>query len=123
VLKIRDAIAGSDVTFQHRDYRKWLTDCDQPHVIYCDPPYDGSLHDYKPGAFNTEEFWEQAREWSESGHSVFVSEYVAPDGWIPIWEGAKRQSLIVGSSPRDIRTERLFMWNTPETKVSEYDRV
>lgn len=113
VTRIRDAIAGSAVSFQWRDYRTWPTEDAPVHVIYCDPPYAGSLHDYKSGAFSTEEFWDHAQHWAEGGHHVFVSEYKAPDGWVSIWEGAKRQSLVVGSSPRDMRTERLFVYGTP----------
>jgi len=109
VMRIAEAIKDSNVYFDQRDYRSWPTDCDGPHVIYCDPPYAGSLHDYKPGSFDTAAFWEQAARWADEGHAVFVSEYAAPEGWESIWSAQKRQSLIVGSSPRDIRTEHLWV--------------
>lgn len=109
VTKIRDAIASAKVDFQQRDYRTWPTDCNGRHVIYCDPPYAGSLHDYKPGAFNTAEFWDHVSQWSADGHDVFVSEYNAPEGWVSIWSAHKRQSLIIGSSERGIRTEHLWV--------------
>ncbi len=106
VVKIVNTIAPSSVTFDVKDYRDWSMS--GPHVIYCDPPYAGSLHDYKPGAFDTQEFWDHAARWADSGHEVFVSEYAAPEGWVSIWSAEKRQSLIVGSSERGMRTEHLW---------------
>lgn len=108
VMKINSAISGSQVAFIHSDYRN-LPIGNEPAVIYCDPPYAGSLHDYNPGAFDTEQFWSHAKDWTAQGHEVFVSEYVAPPGWTSIWSAPKRQSLVVGSSEREIRTEHLWV--------------
>lgn len=106
VMKVAAKIESSNVRFEQCDYRSWTPDATA--VIYCDPPYAGSLHDYRTGAFDTESFWSHAAEWADEGHDVFVSEYVAPDGWVSIWSAPKRQSLIVGSSSRDIRIEHLW---------------
>lgn len=112
VMRIAEAIKGRDVRFELRDYRSW--GLGEPHVIYCDPPYSGSLHDYKPGAFDSQEFWRHATQWVEAGHEVFVSEYSAPPGWVSVWSARKRQSLVVGSSERELRTEHL--WVREESK-------
>lgn len=117
VMKITEALAEANVFFQHRDYRSWPTECGGKHVIYCDPPYAGSAHDYKTGVFDTDEFWAQASAWVDEGHDVFVSEYAAPDGWVSVWSAQKRQSLIVGSSERELRTEHL--WVRASTNLAE----
>lgn len=110
VMRIADAIRDSDVQFECRDYRSWQAEPNERFVIYCDPPYAVSLQDYyKPGAFDSVEFWDHAAQWAESGHEVFVSEYTAPEGWVSIWSARKRQSLIVGSSERDVRVEHLWV--------------
>lgn len=118
VMKIAGAIQEADVHFACRDYRSWLTEHSDRHVIYCDPPYAGSLHDYKPGAFDSAAFWAHAAQWAEGGHEVFVSEYAAPPGWASIWSAQKRQSLIIGSSDRDLRVEHLWVW-APSTGSSD----
>lgn len=46
-------------------------------IIYCDPPYENTTA-YKDN-FNHLEFWEWCREKSLEGHTVFISEYNAPD--------------------------------------------
>lgn len=109
VLRDRDRMLSGSVSVFHKDYRAWAWDCVQPAAIYCDPPYSVSLDSkrYKENTFDPVEFWGWADQMAEI-HDVFVSEYEAPDGWVPIWEGAKRQSLVVGSGNRDVRVERLF---------------
>lgn len=110
VARIAEAVSGVGTSFECRDYRSWELN-DGGHVVYCDPPYAGSLHDYKTGAFDTEEFWDYAARWSKSGNDVFVSEYVAPPGWVSVWSAQKRQSLVIGSLERGMRTEHLWRYS------------
>lgn len=53
-------------------------------IIYCDPPYQGTTG-YKD-KFSHEEFWQWCRDKSKEGHTVFVSEYNAPDDFECIWQ-------------------------------------
>lgn len=53
-------------------------------IIYCDPPYEGTTG-YKD-KFNHEEFWQWCREKAKEGHTVFVSEYNAPDDFECVWQ-------------------------------------
>ncbi len=46
-------------------------------LIYCDPPY-GATTKYKDN-FDYAIFWSWCREKSKEGHTVFVSEYKAPE--------------------------------------------
>jgi len=77
-------------------------------IIYCDPPYEGTTK-YKDD-FNHLEFWNWVREKSKEGHTVFVSEYNAPDDFICVWQKELKSSLsangTIGGSKKSI--EKLF---------------
>lgn len=77
-------------------------------VIYCDPPYADTT-DYGLSDFPHELFWEKARQWAESGADVFVSEYNAPEGWVPIWEKEVAGQLDLRKE-RTKPVEKLFVW-------------
>jgi DNA adenine methylase len=74
-------------------------------VVYADPPYANTTGYFR--GFDHDAFWMKMREWSERGIEVFVSEYVAPSDWKPIWEGSHRQ--YVSKRARAETTERLFV--------------
>jgi len=75
-------------------------------LIYCDPPYEGTTK-YKDG-FDHKDFWQWCRDKSAEGHTVFISEYNAPDDFICLW-----QKEIVSSLTKDTGSktgiEKLFM--------------
>jgi len=77
-------------------------------IIYCDPPYEGTTK-YKDG-FNHSEFWEWVRIKSLEGHSVFVSEYNAPDDFICVWQKDQVSSLTKNTGAKKA-TEKLFIFN------------
>ncbi|WP_461371870.1 DNA adenine methylase [Candidatus Darwinibacter acetoxidans] len=54
-------------------------------VVYCDPPFEG-VTKYSTGEFDHGKFWEWAKDLSEQGVRVFVSEYTAPAGWTSVLE-------------------------------------
>lgn len=116
VTKDRDNMLRGRVSVYHKDYRAWPLDCGEPAAIYCDPPYAASskAKRYAVG-FDSAEFWAWAEAQSR-WHDVFVSEYEAPEGWVPLWEGAKRQSLVIGSGNREMRIERLFKFQGKEAE-------
>lgn len=62
-------------------------------VVYADPPYAGTTPYAGAPPWDAEAFWATATEWVTKGASVFVSEYQAPEGWTPVWEGAPQGSL------------------------------
>ena len=76
-------------------------------VVYCDPPYAQSTG-YRC-EFDHVSFWNWCREQSHCGHTVFVSEYTAPDDFVCVWEKDIRMKL-----PKDNNTtwatERLFTY-------------
>lgn len=55
-------------------------------IIYCDPPYEGVRKYVGNRSFDSAQFWCWCRGKIKQGHSVFVSEYNAPDDFVCVWE-------------------------------------
>lgn len=75
-------------------------------IIYCDPPY-ADTDKYDKNGFNHDEFWQWVRDCE---HPVYVSEYSAPDDFVPISSVEKLGLLNPNSPTRKIKTENLY-WN------------
>lgn len=58
----------------------------EPSLIYCDPPYQGTTG-YKTGVFDHDKFFNWCRQKKSEGHTVFVSEYNAPEDFEVVWQG------------------------------------
>lgn len=104
VLKNSDAIKRA--TIMHGDYTMApvTSDC----VVYCDPPYTGTLPYGSVGEFDSFRFWSVCESWASAGAAVLVSEYTAPDAWDVVREFPHRRSVSsVGN--RCATVERLFM--------------
>ena len=79
------------------------------HVVYLDPPYEGTKPYSGTKPFDHKHFWATARAWRELGAHVYVSEFSAPDDWTCIWE--KERSVGVGQQSNAnyrIEKDRLF---------------
>ena len=79
-------------------------------IIYCDPPYKGTTG-YKDG-FNHTEFWEWCRKKSKENHSIFISEYNAPEDFECVWEKEAKSSLSANGKigGNKISIEKLFKY-------------
>ena len=58
-------------------------------LIYCDPPYKGTKW-YRANLvpkFEHDKFFDWCRQKKAEGHTVFVSEYQAPDDFELVWQG------------------------------------
>lgn len=75
-------------------------------IIYCDPPYAGTTK-YATGGFDHEDFWCWCDYRHEEGHTVFVSEYTAPDHWKCVWEKRVNNTLTKDTGSKQ-GVERLF---------------
>lgn len=78
-------------------------------VIYCDIPYYGvKTYSYSTEPkFNYEKFWEWAREKSMNNF-VFISEMIAPEDFVPIWEKEITRTL---KQNNDLKAnEKLFVY-------------
>lgn len=60
-------------------------------IVYCDPPYEGTTK--YANEFDHAYFWDWVRATSRQGHTVFVSEYNAPDDFECVWQKEAKSSL------------------------------
>ena len=105
VLKQKEKLSG--VVFRNQSY----IDLDVPNnsIIYCDPPYQGTTK-YKTGDFDHDIFWEWCRIMKKMGHTIFISEYNAPEDFKCVWQKELKSSLSangkIGGNKNSI--EKLF---------------
>ena len=81
-------------------------------IIYCDPPYMGTTK-YKSD-FCHKIFWQWCRDMSKLGHTVFISEYSAPDDFKCIKE--IQYKTILDKNSQYPRTEKLFQQKTLQSR-------
>lgn len=77
------------VEFYHGNYYD-LTIPDNS-IIYCDPPYAQTIG--YANKFDSARFWEWAEQKAIEGHSVYVSEYNAPNQWRVLWNQTVKSSI------------------------------
>jgi len=75
-------------------------------IIYCDPPYAGTTK-YASGAFDHVKFWQWCEAKVVEGHTVFVSEYTAPESWECVWSKQVNNTLTKDTGSKQ-GVERLF---------------
>ncbi len=92
----------------NRDFEKLEADSDM--VIYCDPPYKGTVGYKGNEVFDHERFWDVAEKWHEQGAVVIVSEEWAPYRWNVLASLRRINSLgnSRGGEGR-VRIEQLFV--------------
>ena len=72
-------------------------------LIYCDPPYQGTKGYTTSGSFDYEHFYGWCRSMTAEGHTVYVSEYTMPPGFVCVW-----QKEIANNMNKGRAVERLF---------------
>ena len=93
------------VTFTYQGY-----DAVRPvagDVLYLDPPYANTTG-YSTGSFDSPAFWSWAQRHAEGGVHVFVSEFTAPDGWVPVWSVNRTATADIHTTKSS--TEHLYSW-------------
>lgn len=85
-------------------------DLDIPHnsLIYCDPPYKGTGQGYIKEKFDSEKFYDWCRKKSKEGHTIFVSEYSAPDDFSCIQEFYVTKNM-VAKQKAQTKVEKLYL--------------
>lgn len=78
-------------------------------IIYADPPYNNTT-EFDGNYFDTEAFWEYARNISKT-NLIFISEQTAPDDFVPIWEKQVTRTLDRNKDNQFKATEKLFVHN------------
>jgi DNA adenine methylase len=82
-------------------------------IIYCDPPYRNTRNKKAYGCsvkFDSDRFWQWARDKTKEGHRVFVSEYNAPDDFECIWQKEVKVNIRPSSTGRKMEIEKLFVF-------------
>ena len=75
-------------------------------VIYCDPPYAKKAG--YGNKFCSETFWGWCRGKASEGHQVFISEYIAPDDFVCVWEQDLNVLSSMSGKPKKAK-EKLFV--------------
>ena len=103
------------VIFQNKPY--YELELPPNSIVYCDPPYEGTTKYANQFAHNL--FWEWVRCVSKQGHTVYVSEYNAPNDFECVWHKSAKSSLSangkIGGNKESI--EKLFRLNTNAIKT------
>jgi len=95
------------VEFFSMDYSKLIIP--KNSIIYCDIPYQNTKQYSTSKNFNYYKFWNWVRFMSIHGHSVYVSEYNAPDDFIIVWEMPVTNSMNQTKTYKPV--EKLFTYN------------
>ena len=105
------------VEFTCKDYR----DVELPEncIIYADPPYSNTTG-YSGNKFDSNAFWEYAREVSKT-HLMFISEQTAPDDFVSIWEKSITRTLDRNKQNQFKATEKLFIHKCNAHQVTPQD--
>lgn len=76
-------------------------------ILYLDPPYEGTTK-YNTKLFMHSNFWNWCRNMKGNGHSVFISEYNAPDDFKIVWQQELKTNLNAHSAKAFGVVEKLF---------------
>lgn len=93
------------VLLESRDYSEF--NFDNPCLIYCDIPYFGTKQYETSKDFIHESFFTWVRSMVSKGHTVIVSEYLAPNDFVPIWEHNTKMSMAQNNTK--VVVEKLFV--------------
>lgn len=77
-------------------------------IIYCDIPYKDTKQYLTSKNFDHDKFWQWAREKSKEGHTVFISEYNAPEDFECVWQMEVTNSMNTTKTYKPI--EKLFKY-------------
>jgi len=92
--------------FESGDYRETSMFYPDNSIIYCDIPYKGTKQYATSKSFDYDSFYNWCRNMKHFGHSVFISEYDAPNDFTCVWEKEVTNSMNSTITYRP--TERLY---------------
>lgn len=75
-------------------------------IIYCDPPYQNTTG-YKIN-FDHTKFWQWVREKHKEGHTIFISEYNAPEDFEVLYEIDLLNTVCKKQGKYEVAKEKLF---------------
>lgn len=95
-----------DVKFISKDYSELILPSNSK--VYCDIPYKHTKQYSSSKNFNHDNFWKWARQKSQDGNEVFISEYNAPEDFECIWQMEVTNSMNTTKTYKPI--EKLFKY-------------
>lgn len=104
---LRDMATLTDAEFTNYDYRDVILP--DAAIVYADPPYNNTTAYFSNEKFNTSEFWQYARDISERGHLIFISELHAPEDFVCVWQKQIKRQLDCNKNNLFTSTEKLFV--------------
>lgn len=120
LIKKRDLFRRTE--FRCCDYSSWEPLIGPKTVVYCDPPYRGTIPYKGTLTFDSDLFWSWCQKMANRGASVFVSEYGGnPRHAEEVWSRSAKQT-IARYSNKSV-TERLFLIHSKEKTVAARNRV
>ena len=102
------------VNFVCCDYRR--LDIPNDSIIYADPPYAQTTKYKNRDGFDHNEFWDWCRQKNKEGHTLFISEYVAPDDFECVWEKEVVSGLDLNTGGKRA-VEKLFYLSRKENSI------
>lgn len=108
LLKDMATLGGAE--FICGDYRK--VPIPPGAVVYADPPYADTTG-YNGEKFDSKEFWRAMRLLADTGHTVYISEQIAPPDFICVWEKPFTRTLDRNKGNQFKVTEKLFTYISP----------
>lgn len=115
IEKIKPFISKPNVKFYCGKYQKLKP---KNKLIYCDPPYQNTTTYKGIDSFNSSEFWDIMRKWSNN-NIVVISEESSPKDFICIWEKEKRRTLVKTCDGRFYSKEKLFVHKSHVNKIKK----
>jgi len=101
ILNQKDGIKGIRIFNQSYDKLQ----IPKNSIIYLDPPYEGTTG-YKD-KFDSQKLWGWCRKMKAEGHTIFVSEYNAPEDFTEVWSKKVNNSLTKNTGSKQ-GVEKLF---------------
>ena len=97
------------VIFQNKPY--YELELPPNSIVYCDPPYEGTTK--YANNFDHNIFWNWVRNISKQGHTVFVSEYNAPNDFKCVWQKETNSQLSANGKigGNKVSVEKLFKFS------------
>ena len=97
------------VVFQNKPY--YELELPPNSIVYCDPPYEETTK--YANEFDHNLFWNWVRNISKQGHTVFVSEYNAPNDFECVWQKETNSQLSANGKigGNKLSVEKLFKFS------------
>ena len=98
------------INVDYRDITSYIGSTPSDTILFCDPPYFGTRKYLSD--FDSEQFWNWARQKSKEGYKVYICEYDAPSDFECIWQKDKRDGMgtTITGRRQSVKVEKMFKY-------------